>query len=92
MKTKMETVFIMAVAVIFVIGIVILMCASNLGVLAGSAAIQANGGSMDTEQYYMIMKLSTVSYQIAGAILSSIGGLGSIVFGCLICNGKKHYE
>ena len=42
-------------------------------------AINANGGSMDTEMYYWIMQSNARSFQMGGAIVSALGGLVTIL-------------
>ncbi len=65
--------------VLFIAGLTLLIGAANLGMEAASRAIQANGGSMETDKYYFIMESVTRSYQIAGAICSLVGGLGMVL-------------
>ena len=89
MKNKVCGWIIGGMAVLFLVGIVLLFSAGEIGQQIGSAAIRANGGSMDTEQFYMIIKSSTLSWQLAGAILSLLGGIGGIVFGAILVGGKE---
>lgn len=65
---------------LFMVGIILLFSATKIGVSAAENAIQANGGSMDTEMFYLIMKSTTLSYQIGGAVCSLIGGIGMVLF------------
>ncbi|MFI3115713.1 MAG: hypothetical protein R3Y12_06185 [Clostridia bacterium] len=60
---------------VFVIGIIVLLSSTNIGISVAQSAINSNGGSMDTEKYYWIMQSSAVNYRIAGAILSIFGGV-----------------
>lgn len=66
---------------LFVIGLLLLLNASKIGINIANSAVQAEGGVMDTEQFYFIMKSNTLSYQIAGALMALLGGAASIVFG-----------
>lgn len=67
--------------ILFVIGLVLIFCASNIGRELAYHAIQANGGSMDTEEYMFIMKSQTLSFQLAGTVCSIVGGIGASIFG-----------
>ena len=83
---KKRNTFIIAISLtITVIGIILLMNATSIGVDIAHQALRDNGGGMDTEQFHLIMNSSIRSYQILGAVLSAVGGLGSIVFGYLYC-------
>ncbi len=68
-------------AVLFAAGLLLLLSATSLGVGAASRAIQANGGSMDTEKYFFIMKSTTLSCQIGGAGCALTGSLCGVFLG-----------
>lgn len=68
---------------VFVIGIVILLNAANIGIDSANVAVQNAGGSMDGDRYSYIMTSTTTAYMICGAIVSAIGGLAAVVFGYL---------
>uniref|UniRef100_UPI004056FCCE hypothetical protein n=1 Tax=Acetatifactor sp. TaxID=1872090 RepID=UPI004056FCCE len=74
--------------IFFVVGIVVLLSAVNLGMDAANIAIQKNGGSMETERFYYIMQSTANTYMIGGSIVSVIGGLASIVFGYQLVKEK----
>lgn len=65
----------------FVAGLILLLTAPNLGQDMAQAAIVANGGSMETSVLDFIRESTTVSYQLAGAVIAAVGGMGGIVFG-----------
>jgi hypothetical protein len=64
---------------LFVAGGILLFNATNIGVSLARKAIQNNGGSLNTEEYYLILKSNTLSYQLGGTILSIIGFCTAIV-------------
>lgn len=77
---------------LFIMGLLVLFNATNIGVNIANKAIQAYGGSMDTEEFYFIMKSHTLSYQIGGAIIALVGGLSSILIGYInIKNDVKSF-
>lgn len=71
--------------ILFVIGIILMFCATNIGRELAYHAIQANGGSMDTEEYMFIMKSQTLSFQLIGVVCSIVGGIGA-----LFCGNKSN--
>lgn len=69
-------------AALFVAGLILVFAAVPIGSGAADRAIQANGGSMDTERYYFIMRSTALSAQIGGTVCALVGGLGAILCGC----------
>ena len=67
--------------ILFVIGIILILCATNIGRELASHAMQANGGSMYTDEYMFIMKSQTLSFQLIGVVCSIVGGTGALFFG-----------
>jgi hypothetical protein len=65
--------------VVLVIGMIIIMNSLNLGKNEMSAMMQANGGSMDTNNYIIYLEQSITKYRLVGAILSILGGLGVLI-------------
>lgn len=68
-------------AILFIIGIILIFGATDIGRELAYHAIQANGGSMDTEEYMFIMKSQTLSFQLVGTVCSIVGGIGVLLFG-----------
>ena len=66
--------------ILFVIGIFLILYAADLGRELAYQAIQANGGSMDTEEFMFIMRSKTLSFQLAGTVCSIVGGIGVFLF------------
>ena len=66
--------------ILFVIGIMLILYAADIGRELAHRAIQANGGSMDTEEFMFIMKSKTLSFQLIGTVCSVIGGIGVFLF------------
>ncbi|OPX45456.1 hypothetical protein CLHUN_08260 [Ruminiclostridium hungatei] len=64
-------------AVIFVIGLIILMNSIQLGKNGVSNAMKLNGGVLDN--YVMYYEQYITNYRFAGAILSILGGLGVVI-------------
>lgn len=67
--------------VLFISGLTMIFKSTDLGQSKGFSAMQANGGSMDTQRYYGIINSTSENYRSAGAIISLVGGLGMILSG-----------
>ena len=66
---------------LFALGLIVLFNGTNIGIGLARQALWANGGTLDTEEYYFIMRSNTLGYQLGGAVVSAIGGACAIVFG-----------
>ncbi|MHB8065518.1 MAG: hypothetical protein ACYDG2_23370 [Ruminiclostridium sp.] len=64
-------------AVIFIIGIIIIINSMKLGDMAVSKAMRLNGGILDN--YLMRYEQYIINYRFIGAILSILGGLGVVI-------------
>lgn len=64
--------------VVFIIGIIILMCSINLADIEMSNIMKAYG-SMDTNKYIIYLEQSVIKYRVMGSILSIFGGLGILI-------------
>ena len=62
--------------ILFVIGVILILYATDIGRELASHAIQANGGSMATDEYMFIMQSKTLSFQLVGTVCSIVGGIG----------------
>ncbi|WP_342755946.1 hypothetical protein [Kineothrix sedimenti] len=80
MKKKVMLITLAIMIFLIAIGIFVLVNASAYGWDAANAAVNANGGSMDTERMYMIAASATKSYQIIGGSILALGGLGTLLF------------
>lgn len=65
---------------LFVIGIILILCAADIGRELASHALRANGGSMDTEEYMFIMQSKTFSFQLVGTVCSVVAGISAFLF------------
>jgi hypothetical protein len=83
MKKKV-TINLSIMILLLIIGIFVLVNASNYGWNDADDAVLANGGSMETDRVYMIADMSTKSYQIIGGIILAIGGLGILLSGYVL--------
>lgn len=75
--------------ILFAIGIVLILCAADIGRELAHHAIQANGGSMDTEEFMFIMRSKTLSFQLAGTVCSVVGGVVGGT-GAILCGYKSN--
>lgn len=66
--------------ILFVIGIILILYAADIGGELAHHAIQANGGSMATEEYMFIMQSKTLSFQLVGTVCAIVGGIGVFLF------------
>lgn len=81
MKKKFVLRALIVMSMLLIIGIILIFSSGVVGENVGSAAIQSNGGSMDTESYQRIVNTTTVNFQITGSILSIVGGFGVLLSG-----------
>jgi len=81
MKNGSKSAWIAVLVVLFVAGIVIVICAARIGMASGSSAIARFGGCMDTTLYQFVIQSSAASAQTAGGILAGVSGLGVVLLG-----------
>lgn len=62
--------------VVFLLGIALIFNATDAGRDAGNQAIRKHGGSMDTQQYIMVIDSTSQSYRAAGLAIALTGGFG----------------
>jgi len=79
-KHASKTVFLVLV-VVFILGLVLTLLSTSIGISAARAALMNNNGSMDTMIYEYIMSNTALSYSIVGAILALISGVGALFTG-----------
>lgn len=82
MKKLYLTLSLIITACLFACGLYILTSSVNIGQSKGQRVIAANGGSMDTQQYYGVINNTTENYRIGGIIISVTGGVGVLLTGC----------
>ncbi|MCT4686841.1 hypothetical protein [Vallitalea sp.] len=86
-KSKIYTKFRMAkkslkvMAVLFAIGIILILFSGSIGESMGEKAIQSCGGCMDTSSYERIIDTNTSNFRIVGLVLSLVGGFGTLLSG-----------
>ena len=85
-KSNSKTILGVLVAV-FILGLVLTLLSTSIGISAARAALMNNNGSMDTMMYEYIMSNTALSYSIVGAILALISGVGALLAG--FANYKK---
>lgn len=64
--------------IILLIGIRGIFQSTKRGLKEGNDAIWENGGSMETNQYNLIVEESIRNYRITGVILTTLGGCGML--------------
>ncbi len=79
MNSKSKETFLVVGLLFLIIGIIVLFNGTNFGSAMAQSAINNNGGSMDTQEYYWIKQSNTLGFQIFGAILSVLGGFSSML-------------
>lgn len=67
--------------VLFVVGLFMMFKSTSIGQRAGSIAINANGGSMDGQQYNNVIVSTTENYRTGGMVISLVGGFGVLLSG-----------
>ena len=63
MKKKMAVTSLCLTAVACVAGFILIFSSLSIGEKAGHAAIQANGGSMDTAAYYRVIDTTAETHE-----------------------------
>ena len=71
--------------ILFVIGILLIIYAADIGRELAYRALQANGGSMATDEFMFIMQSKALSFQLVGTVCSIVGGIGVLLFGYKSC-------
>ena len=66
MKKRLAVSGLVIMTLIFVVGLIILFKATAIGQNAGSMAVRAHGGSMDSGDCQQIVEGTTLSYQLGG--------------------------
>lgn len=81
MKKKYIITSLIVMSLLFIGGLIILFSSTAIGQRVGHRELQANGGSMDTTQYYNIISSTTENFRTAGMVISLVGGLGVLLSG-----------
>lgn len=79
MKRKYSIAITAVMALLFVVGLAVLLNAPTLGSGAAEAMLP-----MDTERFYLLMRSAIGGYQTFGTLLAAVGGLGALWFGGLL--------
>lgn len=87
MKTK--HIFGLAMLVGLIVGLWFEFMSPQWGYDAGYGFIIAHGGSMDTNEYHMIMQAYIDGYRQIGGILLGVCGIGSLLYFYLIEKGRE---
>jgi len=81
MKKKLAITSLCLMAAACVVGFILIFSSLSAGEKAGHAAMQGNGGSMDTTAYYRVIDTTADNYRTAGFVLALVGGAGVVVSG-----------
>lgn len=73
MKKNYVIVSLIIMLALFVIGLRLLFNSTSIGQKEGQRTIEANGGSMDTQQYNSVINNTTENYRVGGMIISLVG-------------------
>lgn len=68
-------------SMLFIGGLVLLFSSTKIGQEAGHTAIQANGGSMDGQQYNYVINSTSENYRTGGMVIALVGGFGVLISG-----------
>ena len=82
MKKRFALISLIVMAGLFIGGLIMLFNSTAAGQNDGQRAIQANGGTMDTQQYNNIINSTTENFRTAGMVISLVGGFGLLISGC----------
>jgi len=80
---------IVVMVLLFVLGLILVLASTSMGMKTAQTEVQRNGGSMDTAMYQYILENAAESYRIAGAILAMISGVGLLLAGMVNYKQKK---
>lgn len=66
---------------LFIIGLIIIISSTLIGDFIGNQALQNRGGAMDTSGYSIILDNAIVNFRLVGVLISSFGGIGTMLSG-----------
>ena len=81
MKKRFALISFIVMVGLLISGLVMMLNSTTAGRNEGQRVIQANGGSMDTQQYNNIINSTTENFRAAGMVISLVGGFGLIIIG-----------
>ncbi len=73
MNTNSKSIEVVIGVILFVIGVILLMSSTSLGLVIAHNTIISNGGAMDTQMYYWILQSNALNFRILGTILAVVG-------------------
>lgn len=80
---------IVVLVLLFVLGLVLVLTSTAIGLSTAHAEVVKSGGSLDTTLYNYIMTSTAENYRIVGAILALISGVGVLFAGVAGYRQKK---
>ena len=78
---KVYTGILVVLVLLFVLGLVLVLTSTSIGLSTAHTEAMKNGGSLDTTMYNYIMTNTAENYRIVGAILALISGVGILLAG-----------
>jgi hypothetical protein len=81
MKKRFALISLIIMVGLLVGGLVMMFNSTTAGRNEGQRAIQAYGGTMDTQQYNNIINSTTENFRTAGMVISLVGGFGLLISG-----------
>lgn len=84
---KVYTGILVVLVLLFVLGLVLVLTSTAIGLSTAHTELTKAGGSMDTTLYNYIMTNTAENFRIVGAILALISGVGLLLAG--IANDRK---
>jgi len=84
MKKKIAVYTFVGMCLGFIVGLVLIFSAPTRGFYEGTRFVRRMGGSVDTNQFEILIEGTIISYQAGGFVISLVGGLGMIVSGYVL--------
>lgn len=81
MKKNYVLCSLIVMSILFITGLVMLFSSTAAGQSEGSRAMRENGGSMDTQKYYLVIETTVENYRTGGMVISMVGGFGILLSG-----------
>ena len=80
-QKKLFSGIIVVLVLLFVLGLVLVLTSTAIGISTAHTEAVNNGGSLDATLYDYIMTNTAANYRIVGAILALISGIGILLAG-----------
>lgn len=79
-KKATNTVSFVVLVLCFICGLILIFASPHMAQAAGDNAIRRNGGSLNTNQYELMIQNTADSVRAGGCVISLVAGFGVILY------------